>query len=140
MSAALQRLIAAQAEAFAQHDARAFTEAYIYPFVAEVDGEIFYFSDAESHVSNLKSYLASMAAARIIHVAPKVDAVEMPRNDRFRVWLTWTYYTSGMQPAKTSHAIFYIRQIAGRLKVEMTELGDCRFVLGDDVATMQISA
>jgi hypothetical protein len=52
---------------------------------------------------------------------PKVTALQLPRQGRFRAWVRWSEYSADPAQNRTSEVVYYFRETPSGLKTEMLE-------------------
>ncbi len=60
----------------------------------------------------------ALMARGITRISPQITAREVPRGNRFRVWLNWLNMTPGTNPSR-SEAVYFCRKEQGLMQIEM---------------------
>ena len=55
----------------------------------------------------------------VLHIQPKVAAVELPRKGRFRVWVNWLEFAQDSVNNAASQSIYYLQQTDHDFRTEM---------------------
>jgi hypothetical protein len=116
-----------QANAFvqklAQHfnasDFAALAEGYVFPLPVQVDGELLVLHSAAEMVIAIAQYRAVNVAAGLVPSAPRIVAIDLPRNGRFRLWLDWHYGAPDATRQEVTRNVYYCSTIGNRIQVEM---------------------
>jgi hypothetical protein len=63
----------------------------------------------------------ALLARRVVAMLPKVTAIDLPKNGRFRVWVDWQELAVPVDGTRLSSTIYYCRQTPGGMRTEMVE-------------------
>jgi hypothetical protein len=118
-----------QANAFvqqlAQHfnasDFAALAEGYVFPLPVQVDGELLVLHSAAEMVMAIAQYRAVNVAAGLVPSAPRIVAIDLPRNGRFRLWVDWHYGAPDATRHETTRNVYYCSTIGNRIQIEMVQ-------------------
>jgi len=98
-------------------------QAWSFPCPVEIDGELVVMRSPEVFQAYLADQRAVALAAGLTAMTPRVSAIEMPRNGRFRVWLRWVSHF-GDRVEEEDHGTVYFMAFRpdGRLTIEMMDI------------------
>lgn len=97
--------------------------SWSFPCPIEVDGQLVVMRSPEVLAAHLADLRAASLAKGLTAMTPRVAAVEMPRNGRFRVWLRWVLHY-GDRVEEEGHGTLYFMATTpeGGLTIEMMDL------------------
>ncbi len=96
---------------------------WAFPCPLEVQGELVVMRSPEVFVTYLGQQRAAALARGLTAMTPRISAIEMPRQGRFRVWLRWVLHY-GDHVEEEDHGMVYFVAAApnGRLTIEMMDV------------------
>ena len=109
-------------EQFAQGRLEEMAGHWTFPCPIEVGGQLVVMRGPEVFVTYLAQRRAAAMARGLTAMTPRISAIEMPRNGRFRVWLRWVF-RFGDHVEEEDHGMVYFMAAApdGRLTIEMMD-------------------
>lgn len=116
-------LITRLGELFVAGRLREATEFWTFPCPIEEAGELLVMRDADALEAFLRRRRKAAGEAGLLAMTPRIIALEVPRNDRFRVWLRWLYRYPTHAEEASDTAVYYIhRRPSGELTIEMMDV------------------
>lgn len=108
---------------FVEGRTREMTGYWSFPCPVEVNGSLVVMRDAPA----LEEFFAAKrAAAREVGLtgfAPRIAAIEMPRQGRFRVWIRWAHTFGNVCLLDENGSVYYLaRRHGGALTIEMMDI------------------
>ena len=121
MYAQATSLVTRLAEMFNGRDVRAIADCFVFPLPVQVQDDLIVFHTAERMTEALLFYRANNVQQGLSPSVPRIAAIDLPRNGRFRLWVDWNYpETPGMQTQKTQN-IYYCSASGGHIVIEMVQ-------------------
>jgi hypothetical protein len=74
---------------------------------------------AEEACAMLKLQRLSIIERGVVLLEPKVLAVDLPRNGRFRVWIDWQEHSEQEGASRHASAVYFCKVAANGFKIEM---------------------
>ncbi|TNC71502.1 hypothetical protein [Rubellimicrobium roseum] len=112
---------------------RAMTEPWIFPCPVEMDGHLVVMRSPEDLEDYFRRRFAAHKSAGIRTMAPRISAIEVPRQGRFRVWLRWIGHYDDHQEEDDYVALYYLKQQAlDSPRIEMMDVVHCTLVARSD--------
>jgi hypothetical protein len=102
-----------------QYDAIA--AQYIYPLPMYLGESRLIVRNADEAASMLCLLRAAYLERGVIALQPRVTAVDLPRDGRFRVWVDWHELAIPADHSRQSSVIYYCRTSGPGLRVEMVQ-------------------
>jgi hypothetical protein len=81
--------------------------SYRYPLPVFLENQRLVVSSAEIASSMLCLQRLSMIHRRVVAIRPRVTAIDLPRGDRFRIWVDWLELAIPADGTRTASAIYY---------------------------------
>ncbi|NBZ88513.1 hypothetical protein [Stagnihabitans tardus] len=101
-------------------------EEYVYPLPIYVAGRQEVMRDAEEMVTTLTRLAAIQKSKGVAKVDLLLDALEMPRHGRFRIWLTHINRDARGEIVEQGQLVHYCRVTEAGIKIEMSDYPDCQ--------------
>jgi hypothetical protein len=97
--------------------------SWTFPCPIEINGQLVVMRSPEVLEAHLAKRRAASLAAGLVGMRPRISAIEMPRNGRFRVWLRWVL-DFGDHVEEEDHGTVYFMTVSpgGRLTIEMMDV------------------
>lgn len=111
----------AQADQLLAGDLDRFGEMFSLPLPIHSPDRLTVVFDMASGTEVLNQMRAEWAGRGIVALRPKISAIELPRGDRFRVWIDWTEIDAMGIEAPGSTIIYYCRKCPTGLRTEMMQ-------------------
>lgn len=92
---------------------------YVYPLMVDLAANRVIVRSAEEACAMLELQRLSVIERGVVHLEPKVLAVDMPRNGRFRVWVDWQEHSEKDSASRHSSAVYFCRVAEVGFKIEM---------------------
>jgi hypothetical protein len=121
MSSRIEQLLGLQNELFLQRKFQAFAATYAYPLVVHIDDELYPYPSEASFIPRVAAFRDMLERHGVCHIIPKVEAIELPRKGRFRVWASWAYLRANGDVHDTNRCVIYLRSVDGVLQSEMCD-------------------
>ncbi|WP_210527136.1 hypothetical protein [Rubellimicrobium arenae] len=119
VSAFFQRL----GDLFVQGRIREMTGSWAYPCPVEVQGGLVVMRNAAMMEAFLAMRHADAIQRGLTAMIPRIAAIEMPRKERFRVWLRWEYeFRDQCVPDEYGSLYYLARNPWGTLTIEMLDV------------------
>ncbi|SMY09938.1 hypothetical protein [Flavimaricola marinus] len=93
-----------------------------FPFAIYSEGELIVLHDQDECEAALRHFVFDFRANGVQSVKWKITAIDIPRNDRFRVWTTWDHVYSGWVDREAMHLLQFCRIQDGELCIEMIDV------------------
>jgi hypothetical protein len=93
--------------------------AYIYPLPVFLTNRRLVVGAPYQASAMLRLQRLSMIRRGVVAVRPKVTAIDVPRNGRFRVWVDWLELAIPSEGTRSSSAIYYCSNQPSGPKIEM---------------------
>ena len=96
---------------------------WAFPCPMEVDGQLVVMRSPEVFEIYLAERRRAALSQGLTAMTPRISAIEMPRQGRFRVWLRWTLHY-GDHAVEEDHGMVYFiaAGLNGRLTIEMMDV------------------
>ena len=109
-------------EQFAQGRLEERASNWTFPCPVEVGGQLVVMRGPEVFVTYLAERRSAALNRGLTAMTPRISAIEMPRNGRFRVWLRWVFLY-GDRVEEEDYGMVYFMAAApdGRLTIEMMD-------------------
>ncbi|HOZ33600.1 MAG TPA: hypothetical protein PLM52_12030 [Tabrizicola sp.] len=107
------RLLSGQYDWLAAH--------YVYPLPLYLGPSRLIVRSRDEAVSMLCLLRAAYLERGVIALQPRVTAVDLPRDGRFRVWVDWHELAIPAEHSRQSSVIYYCRTSGPGLRVEMVQ-------------------
>lgn len=111
----------AQADQLLAGELDGFGEMFSLPLPIHAPGALTVVLDPVGGTDFLNRMRAEWAGRGIVALRPKVSAIELPKDNRFRVWIDWTEINSAGDEAPGSTIIYYCRKCSTGLRTEMMQ-------------------
>ena len=111
----------AQADQLLAGDLERFVEMYSLPLPIHAPGGLTVVVDQEGGTDFLNQMRAEWARRGVVALRPDVSAIELPRANRFRVWIDWKEIDAAGVEAPGSTIIYYCRKCPTGLRTEMMQ-------------------
>lgn len=111
----------AQADRLLAGDLDRFHEMFILPLPIHAPGVLTVVLDPNHGTGVLNHMRAEWAGRGVVALRPAVSAVELPKHNRFRVWIDWTEIDASGAEAPGSTIIYYCRKCPTGLRTEMMQ-------------------
>ena len=122
-----QRLLRTRSELLCNAQFEELAKFYQLPFIAFHDGSPNFVADHSQLVNSLCNIASIMKARGAIKLSVEVTSVELPRNNRFRVWGRYREIDSWGGIISQIDATQYLVESPRGPLVEMIESSDCPF-------------
>lgn len=126
-------LLARMSELYLQDRLDEATQMWAFPCPVQAGSELMVVRDAAQLRANFEAMRGPVVAAGVCRLEPRVGAIEIPRNDRFRIWVRWVHHFRHRPEEEEPFVSLYylVRQPSGALLIEMMELIDSAIALSD---------
>lgn len=111
----------AQADQLLAGDQERFVEMYSLPLPIHSPGGLTVVVDPEGGTDFLNQMRAEWAKRGVVALRPDVSAIELPKANRFRVWIDWKEIDATGVEAPGSTIIYYCRKGPTGLRTEMMQ-------------------
>lgn len=92
-------------------------------FPVGVEGELIVMRDADALEAFFRKRREVARAAGVIALTPRIIAIEVPRNGRFRVWFRWMPHFEDYVGEDPTPSLYYmVRKPSGELSIEMMDI------------------
>ena len=110
-------------EQFVQGRLEAMAGHWAFPCPVEVSGQLVVMRDPQVFVTYLSGRRDEALSQGLTAMTPRISAIEMPRNGRFRVWLRWRLHF-GDRVDVEDHGMVYFMAVASdsRMTIEMMDM------------------
>ena len=99
------------------------TQFWSFPCPVEVDGELMVMRDATALEAFFRRRRELARAAGLQELTPRIIAIEVPRDGRFRVWFRWIARLADRVVEDSNTSLYYmVRKPSGELSIEMMDL------------------
>lgn len=98
-------------------------QPWTFPCPVEIGGQLVVMRNAEAFEAHLAERRTALMGEGLTALTPRVSAIEMPRQGRFRVWVRWSFHF-GDRTQEESHATVYFMASRpdGQLTIEMMDV------------------
>jgi hypothetical protein len=107
-----------------QPDLATFVSNYDFPLALYVEGEVIVYASPVQLLEAMAVYRDWLLSKGVCQIQMRINAVDMPRNDRFRVWTTTFYHSATDQVRTRCENIHYLREKRGRYLIEMVHCNE----------------
>jgi hypothetical protein len=135
MSTSVRQFIGLQNELFLQRKYHAFAETYAYPLVIHVGDQLTSYPSAAAFIPAVTRFRDILDRHGVRHILPEVEAIELPRKGRFRVWANWSYVRTDGSVHDTARCVHFLSTSDGQFRIEMSDYE--RLVRGADFVSDQ---
>ena len=98
------------------------TRFWSFPCPVEVEGELMVMRDAQALEAFFRHRSELARKAGLLRLIPRIVAIEVPRDGRFRVWLHWIHhFPDRAEEDRTPSVYFMVRRPSGELSIEMMD-------------------
>lgn len=119
MYPAVNALIDAHCTAFRSGDLSKLPDYYDTPLGYYADDRLSLFATPEDWINHLSARRAMVQSHCFDTLHGEITALEIPRNGRFRVWITWSHHARHMSAPATASDIYYCRLEHGQICVQL---------------------
>lgn len=108
-----------------------FVSDYDFPMALHLQDALVVYPSAGKMLEATQDYHSWLVATGVTSMRVRLNAVDIPRQERFRVWTTIFQARGSGQPANRTESIYYLRRKRGRFLIEMvncTETSDAEFL------------
>jgi hypothetical protein len=110
-------------EQFVEGRLEEIADRWTFPCPVEVGGQLVVMREPKVFVAYLVEQRQVALSRGLTGMKPRVSAIEMPRNGRFRVWLRWMLqYGDHVEQMDDGVVYFMSAAPGGRLSVEMMDI------------------
>jgi hypothetical protein len=110
-----------QLAALMRDDYAAFVSDYDFPLALQIEGEWVVYTSPLQLIEDLRTYRQWLLSIGVTILRCRINAVDVPRGDRFRVWTT-VFHTDPQSATTTrSENLFFVREKRGRFLIEMVQ-------------------
>ncbi len=99
----------------------AMAEAYVFPLPVHMNGNMIVLRTPSELVQALALYRDLNLAEALFPSAPRIVAIDVPRNGRFRLWVDISYGSPAAPDQRTTSSIHYCSFIGNRVQIEMVQ-------------------
>jgi len=121
MRSQIIRHFQAQADQLLAGDLGGFGEMFSLPLPIHAPDGLTVVLDPAGGTDFLNLMRAEWAKRGVVALRPKVSAIELPKDNRFRVWIDWTEINAAGVEAPGSTIIYYCRKGPFGLRTEMVQ-------------------
>ncbi len=111
----------AQADQLLAGDLRRFGEMFSLPLPIHAPGGLTVVLDPDGGTDFLNRMRGEWAGRGVVALRPEVSAIELPKGNRFRVWIDWKEIDAAGVEAPGSTVIYYCRKCPTGLRTEMMQ-------------------
>jgi hypothetical protein len=94
---------------------------YTFPMAAQIGGQIHIYATPKELAEGYATVQVARERKGQAATAFRIAAVELPRNNRFRVWVDWLYAGADGTPKTGDQSIYYLSRVNNRIAVEMIQ-------------------
>jgi hypothetical protein len=94
---------------------------YYFPMPVHLDGSRLIVRSAAEATAMLRLQHAACVERGVVALQPTVTAVDLPRGNRFRIWVDWDEVSKLDPPPLKSTVVYYCRQTPGGFRIEMID-------------------
>jgi len=131
MFPSLQTFFDAHLSSLISGDVAAFVSDYDYPMALYVEDEIVVYPSPVALTEASGAYRRWLINSGITHYTCRINAVDIPKLNRFRVWVTIFAHCAKCDTVDQTESIYFLRDKRGQLLIEMvdcTETPDSAFL------------
>lgn len=110
-----------RAERLLLGDYAAVTADYLFPLPVFLEGRRAVVRTADEAVSMLRVQRAAYLARGVVAVHPTISALDLPRGNRFRVWVNWYEMAETLEGTSMSQAVYYCEDSAQGFRIAMVD-------------------
>jgi hypothetical protein len=111
--------MATRADQMLSGQLEALAASYTFPLPVYLNDQPLVVASAERACAMLCLQRLSMIHRQVVALRPTVNAIDLPRNGRFRVWVDWLELAIPAEGSGRSSAIYYCRSREAGLQIEM---------------------
>lgn len=126
MFARLQELMTLRFSLLMSGQHEALSREYLYPYPLYLAGRQHVMRSAEEMALALRRLQHLGEKGGVARIEPMVQAMELPREGRFRVWISYRNLDARGLVLSTGSFIHYCRLVDGEIKTEMSDYAACR--------------
>ncbi|MFM2388605.1 MAG: hypothetical protein RLZZ437_160 [Pseudomonadota bacterium] len=97
------------------------SRSFIFPVPAQSNGKLHVYATAQELADGFARLAAVKAQMGQTAFQPRIVAIELPRNNRFRVWVDWLYTDQHGTPCTGERSIYFCSTLRGHTAVEMIQ-------------------
>lgn len=108
-----------------------FVSEYDFPMALHLKETLIVYPSPVKMLEATQAYHAWLVADGVSSMHVRINAVDVPRQERFRVWTTIFHTRPKGQPTSQTESVYYLRRKRGRILIEMvdcTETPDVEFL------------
>lgn len=94
---------------------------YIFPMPTQVGPHLHVYHSPKELAQGFIQVAQAKSGKGLTSCQPRIVAVELPRNNRFRVWVDWLYADQAGNPCTGDRSIYFCSTFRGRVAVEMIQ-------------------
>jgi hypothetical protein len=103
-------------------DHRGLVAAFDFPLALHVEGSLVVYVNAAAMIEGLQRFRQLLAQDGLVTMLPRLRAVEIPRQGRFRIWAHWEHFDAQGRQRSRSDYLYHCHQGRGRITVEMVQV------------------
>ncbi len=94
---------------------------FIFPMPTQIGQHLHIYTTAQELADGYAQLAQAKAQKGLTLFHSRIVAIELPRNNRFRVWIDWLYTDQDGNPATGDRSIYFCSTLRGHAAVEMIQ-------------------
>jgi hypothetical protein len=100
---------------------RRMAENYVFPLPLQMHGDMVVMHTSAALAESMRRHHARSAAEGLTPAIPRIVAVDLPRNGRFRIWVDWRFAKDADQDAPCTQTLYFCSTVGNRIQIEMVQ-------------------
>lgn len=121
MFSTIQLFFNTQMTRLMNRDYQGFVSDYDFPLALHTDGALIVYATPTRLIEAMTQYRAWLERAGVAELRVRINAMDIKRSNRFRVWVTIDHVAKAGRTISCRESIYFMREKRGRLLIEMVQ-------------------